>query len=350
MNAGVDRADQSSEWPGCSWSITTSGLSNDHFNCDSCPNPVKVASEVRWPKTTQALPPVDVDWCSVPDDLEIVAEGLDFPEGPIACADGTLLVVEVRGGRLMRVFPTGGLEIVADLGGGPNGAALGPDGAIYICNNGGLPWSQLDDGSWYPVDRRTGSMTPAGYAGGWIERVDPSSGDITRLIERVDGTVLSAPNDIAFDRAGDLWFTDTGKTGIGTTVLGAVYRARADGSEVERFATGLLGPNGIGFAPTADRVYVSDTPRGVSSNGTCGPVKHFGHRQSERRDGFALECPVRSLSTRWRWTLRTGSLSPCRDQEGWQSFNPTAECGSCECRIRSRPTSALVVMIDKPPL
>jgi gluconolactonase len=117
---------------------------------------VKVASEVRWPKTTQALPPVDVDWCSVPDDLEIVAEGLDFPEGPIACADGTLLVVEVRGGRLMRVFPTGGLEIVADLGGGPNGAALGPDGAIYICNNGGLPWSQLDDGSWYPVDLRTG--------------------------------------------------------------------------------------------------------------------------------------------------------------------------------------------------
>jgi gluconolactonase len=223
---------------------------------------VKVASEVRWPKTTQAPPPVDVEWCSVPDDLEIVAEGLDFPEGPIACADGTLLVVEVRGGRLMRVFPTGGLEIVADLGGGPNGAALGPDGAIYICNNGGLPWSQLDDGSWYPVDRRTGSMTPAGYAGGWIERVDPSSGDITRLIERVDGTVLSAPNDIAFDRAGDLWFTDTGKTGIGSTVLGAVYRARADGSEVERFATGLLGPNGIGFAPTADRVYVSDTPSG----------------------------------------------------------------------------------------
>src|ERR1039458_8786515 len=133
----------------------------------------------------------------------------------------------------MRVFPTGWLEVVADLGGGPNGAALGPDGAVYVCNNGGLPWSQLDDGSWYPIDRDTGSMTPAGYKGGWIERVDPSSGEVTRLIERVGDVALSAPNDIAFDRAGDLWFTDTGKTAVGETVLGAVYRARIDGSEVE---------------------------------------------------------------------------------------------------------------------
>lgn len=62
-------------------------------------------------------------------DYRVVTEGLLFPEGPIAMDDGSVLVVEIKGGRLIRVWPDARKQVVAELGGGPNGAAIGPDGA-----------------------------------------------------------------------------------------------------------------------------------------------------------------------------------------------------------------------------
>lgn len=215
-----------------------------------------------WPPRIAPLPPRPVERYATPPDLEVVAEGLRFPEGPIACDDGSVLFVEVRGATLSRAHPSGRVDVIAELDGGPNGAAIGPDGAVYICNNGGLPWSQLPDGSWYPVDARTGSMTPPGFAGGWIERVDLETGVVLRLYSSSDGRALSAPNDIVFDAQGAMWITDTGKTGAHSTALGAVYRARADGKAMATVAYGLAGPNGIGFSPDGQRLYVADTPTG----------------------------------------------------------------------------------------
>ena len=57
-------------------------------------------------------------------------------------SDGSVLLVEVARGTLSRVRPDGEIEVVAELGGGPNGAALGPDGAVYVCNNGGFRWHE----------------------------------------------------------------------------------------------------------------------------------------------------------------------------------------------------------------
>ena len=70
-------------------------------------------------------------------DIELVTEGLRFPEGPIAMADGSVILTEIEGQALTRVTPDGRKETVAETGGGPNGAAIGPDGAIYVTNNGG---------------------------------------------------------------------------------------------------------------------------------------------------------------------------------------------------------------------
>ena len=72
-----------------------------------------------------------------------VAQELQFPEGPVARPDGTALVVEIRRGSLSRVGTDGSVDVVADLGGGPNGAAIGPDGACYVVNNGGFPWTRV---------------------------------------------------------------------------------------------------------------------------------------------------------------------------------------------------------------
>ena len=46
-------------------------------------------------------------------ELEVVTDGLLFPEGPIAMADGSVLLVEIRRQTLTRVLPSGRQEIVA---------------------------------------------------------------------------------------------------------------------------------------------------------------------------------------------------------------------------------------------
>ena len=73
-------------------------------------------------------------------ELRVLATGLEFPEGPVAMPDGSVVLVEIRGRRLTRVYRDGRKEVVAQIPGGPNGAALGPDGKMYICNNGGFSW------------------------------------------------------------------------------------------------------------------------------------------------------------------------------------------------------------------
>ncbi len=97
--------------------------------------------------------------------FEVITTGLQFPEGPIAMPDGSVVLVEIARGTLSRVLPGGEIEVIVELGGGPNGAALGPDGLCYVCNNGGVEWHDLN-GMLLPGD------AGADYAGGRIDRVD----------------------------------------------------------------------------------------------------------------------------------------------------------------------------------
>ena len=98
-------------------------------------------------------------------DVTEIARGFRFPEGPVAMADGSVLVVEIARGTLTRVMPDGSTSVVASPGGGPNGAAIGPDGACYLCNNGGFRWHEDAQGL-RPI------LQADDYSGGRIERVD----------------------------------------------------------------------------------------------------------------------------------------------------------------------------------
>src|SRR5258705_9202041 len=73
--------------------------------------------------------------------VRVLATDLEFPEGPVVMPDGSVVLVEIRGRRLTRVWPDGRKQVVAEIPGGPNGAAMGPDGKIYVCNNGGFSWA-----------------------------------------------------------------------------------------------------------------------------------------------------------------------------------------------------------------
>src|SRR5512147_440419 len=107
-------------------------------------------------------------------ELREIATGLQFPEGPIAMPDGSVLLVEIKRGTLSRVSPDGEIMVVAQTGGGPNGAAIGPDGKVYICNNGGFEWHDLG-GFVIPGNQ------PPEYSGGRIERVDLRTGAVEVL-------------------------------------------------------------------------------------------------------------------------------------------------------------------------
>jgi gluconolactonase len=194
------------------------------------------------------------------DDVEIVGSGLSFPEGPVVLPDGDVLVVEVRGGRVTRVHPDGSSTTVAEVGGGPNGAAIGPDGAAYVVNNGGFSWSEIR-GLIVPVDE-TGSNRPPDFTGGWVDRIDLQTGAVTRLVDDFDGEPFLGPNDIVFDPRGGFWFTDFGKMGPRHMDRGGVYWSSVDGSDVRRIAQGLTGPNGIGLSPDGATLYAAETHTG----------------------------------------------------------------------------------------
>ena len=185
-----------------------------------------------------------------------VTRGLRFPEGPVAMPDGSVLLVEIARQTLTRVWPDGSQEIVAETGGGPNGAAIGPDGKCYVCNNGGFKW-HVEGDVYRPV------LQADDYGGGRIERVDLASGKVEILYKEAAGGIpLRGPNDIVFDAHGGFWFSDLGKTRARDWDRSAVFYGRADGSGAYEAAFPMITANGVGLSPQGDRLYVAETQTG----------------------------------------------------------------------------------------
>ena len=188
-------------------------------------------------------------------DMQIITDGLRFPEAPVVMPDGSVIVTEIEQGRITRVAPDGSKTVVATPGGGPNGLAIGPDGKLYCCNNGGFNWSEAG-----------GFLAPHGiasdYSGGRIERIDIDTGEVEILYKSDDhGCVLRGPNDIVFDEHGGFWFTDHGKVDYAARchdIVGIFY-GKTDGSHLEEVVFPSNNPNGVGLAPDGSALYAAET-------------------------------------------------------------------------------------------
>jgi len=209
----------------------------------------------------------------------VIAEGLGFPEGPAFDREGNLYVVEIRAGQVARITPSGERSVFAVTGGGPNGAAFGPDGFLYVCNNGGFPSRERQ------------------REAGRVERISPA-GDVSALITEVDGTPLASPNDLAFDEHGNFYFTDPvppASREFSEAPAGRVCYAETNGS-ARRVHTGLKFPNGVGFSPDGRGLVVCESVTGklhrfeILAPGVLGEPREFADLgQGIIPDGFAFD-------------------------------------------------------------
>jgi len=242
-------------------------------------------------------------------EFEVIAEGLQFPEGgPIWLDDGSVILVEIFGGRLTRVYPDGAKTTIATLGGGPNSSAVGPDGGIYITQSGGLgPYAK-------------------GWTHGAIQRVDPLTGKVSTLYvsgKTLDGSnegagevILKAPNDLVFDDHGGFYFTDLGKSGMRSKDVTGIFYAKIDGSDCREIVlkAGGVGmpldtPNGIALSPDGKKLYAAET-----STGRLWSWDVLGPGQLKQRTTRTTSAPEATLV--YSLPDSYGFDSMCVDSEG----------------------------------
>ena len=174
---------------------------------------------------------------------EVIAEGLSFPEGPVFVS-GALYCTEIASGAIAR-WDASGLRRIASPGGGPNGAALGSDGALYLAQNGGMS--------------ARNRVQPG------IQRV-ALDGSVSMLTAEVGGLALEGPNDLAFGPDGRLYFTDPrgASDPARNDRPGRIFAYDLGQARGERIAElGPVFPNGIAFAADGTLLWTESFTRRV---------------------------------------------------------------------------------------
>ncbi|MEW6632364.1 MAG: SMP-30/gluconolactonase/LRE family protein, partial [Pseudomonadota bacterium] len=171
---------------------------------------------------------------------EIHVTGLGFPEGPVALADGSIAFVDLLHAKVC-AFKDGAVREMAALPGAPNGMRLGPDGQLYICNNGGLAPESLE------TLHFAEPMIP-----GCIQRLG-ANGDWENFADKLPGAKPSRPNDLVFTPEGEIVFTDPQNWEVlgddAPSYHGGQLLAAAPDRSVRLLAKMTGFPNGLVFHP-----------------------------------------------------------------------------------------------------
>jgi len=199
----------------------------------------------------------------------VLATGVGFAEGPVITRGGKIVVTSIDHGCLYRITPAGA-EVLAVTGGGPNGATEGPDGNLYVAQNGGS---------------RPAHRWP--YVTGGVQAVRPGG--------RVDWLTQDpvAPNDLCFGPDGLLYVTDP--TRRIERDDGRLWRCHIATGETEWLVSLPWYPNGIGFGLDDDGVYVAVTGESriarfpIIPGGRLGRPETYVQLDHGRPDGFAFD-------------------------------------------------------------
>lgn len=205
--------------------------------------------------------------------IRVLATGLGYPEGPIHCADGSILLVEIKSEKLTLISADGSQkQTIAKINGGPNGAAVGPHGEILICNSGGFEWIPIPNAQ-DPIIWVAGDQ-PHDYIGGHLQSVDPHTGEVTTVVSHcthrefppgnkvpdwMPAYPLCGPDDLVVDEVGGIWFTDYGKIRERDKDVTGIYYLSPDRTTLTQKVYPLNNPNGIALSPDNKRLYVALT-------------------------------------------------------------------------------------------
>ncbi|PVI00953.1 calcium-dependent phosphotriesterase [Periconia macrospinosa] len=151
-----------------------------------------------------------------------------FLEGPVYSSSGHLYVVDVPYGRILKIDSDKTVSVAAEWDGEPNGLAVDPDGKIAI------------------ADYKQGILT-----------FDPITQKVENRLARRNLERFKGPNDLIFDKAGNLYFTDQGQTGL-TDPTGKVYRLAPNG-KLDTLVENGVSPNGLVLSPDEKFLFVAMT-------------------------------------------------------------------------------------------
>jgi gluconolactonase len=173
-------------------------------------------------------------------DVEQIATGFLFTEGPIWRADGSLHFSDMPDDKRRRWHPDEGVTVLRDPSNKCNGMTLDDDGNLIVC------------------EHVTSSVVR--------ERPD---GTRETLATHYGGKELNSPNDVIVAGDGSILFTDP--TYGRMPVFGiereqelsfqGVYRIPAGGRELQLLVDDFAQPNGLCLSPDESLLYVNDTDR-----------------------------------------------------------------------------------------
>lgn len=215
--------------------------------CSSVPAP-PAASEAQKPAPIGSIARLDPALDAlVPRDAQIekLAGGFQFIEGPLWRPSGALWFSDVVGNAVLQWTPDGKVADILKPGGydgnslpaggfvGPNGQTADKDGAVLVCQHGNRRIARI------AADRT-----------------------VTTLVDKFEGKRLNSPNDLVFRSDGSLYFTDPpyglpkqDEDPAKELKFNGVYRL-ANG-KLQLLVKDLTRPNGLAFSPDEKTLYVA---------------------------------------------------------------------------------------------
>ena len=159
-------------------------------------------------------------------ELELLASGFSFGEGPVWHPDGFLLFSDVTADRVIKLDPeTRAVEVFLEPSGEANGLALDADQNLIMCRRMARDVASLD-----------------------------STGAVTILATDFEGTPFNGPNDLTVRADGTIFFTDPDFRGDPSRI-DAVYALLPSG-KVHMLENTLEHSNGITMSPDEQTLYV----------------------------------------------------------------------------------------------